>query len=301
MQTGWSGRIRCLLMFSVIFPFSERAPGDTVVIGPIKDNTIYSENDNANGAGQHLFAGRTGAMGSGSIRRALIAFDIAGNVPANMTINNVTLQLHMSRTTAGPEVVSLHRILADWGEGTSNASGEEGQGAPAEFFVDATWNFTVFPFTLWASPGGDFIPASSSVQVIGGVADYTWPSTPTLVADVQLWLDNPADNFGWLLMGNEAVLGTTKRFDTRENPLLANRPTLAIEFGGVQNVCMTCPGDSDGSDSVNGADIQMWLDCMIAGDAIACPCADMDGDQVLNLAVDMPMFISRLLDDPPCR
>lgn len=300
MRTGWDKRVRCLLTISVLLALTETARGDTVAIGPIKDNTIYSESDNANGAGQHLFAGRTGAMGNGSLRRALIAFDIAGNVPANMTITGVTLQLHMSRTTAGPEDVSLHRLLADWGEGSSDAPAEEGQGALPEFFVDATWNYTVYPFTLWVTPGGDFTASASSSRVIDGVADYTWPSTPSLVADVQLWLDNPAQNFGWLLKGNEDVLGTTKRFDTRENPVAANRPMLIIEFGGAQNICTTCPGDANGDNAVNGADIQPWIDCMIAGDVSACPCADMDANQAFELVVDMPMFVNRLLDDPSC-
>ncbi len=66
------------------------------------------------------------------------------------------------------------------------------------------------------------------------------------------------------------------------------------------SVCMTCPGDSDGNGLVNGADIQEWIDCMIAGNANACPCADMDSNQALELAVDMPIFVNRLLGNPPC-
>ncbi|MCZ6816497.1 MAG: hypothetical protein O7F76_07320, partial [Planctomycetota bacterium] len=198
------------------------------------------------------------------------------------------------------QFVTLHRLTADWGEGSSDAPGEEGMGAPPEFFVDATWTYTQFPFFEWSIPGGDFELAASSVQSIDAIGDYTWPSFPAAVADVQFWLDNPASNFGWILIGNEGMLGTTKRFDTRENPIEANRPTLTIEFGEAQNVCMSCPGDSDGNDSVNGADIQGWIDCMIAGDANACPCADMDADQALEVEEDTPLFVERLLESPPC-
>ena len=48
-----------------------------------------------------------------------------------------------------------------------------------------------------------------------------------MVADVQSWLDNPASNFGWLVLGDETAIATAKRFDTRES---ASPPMLTIEF-----------------------------------------------------------------------
>ena len=48
-----------------------------------------------------------------------------------------------------------------------------------------------------------------------------------MVADVQSWLDNPASNFGWLVLGDETAIATAKRFDTRES---ASPPILTIEF-----------------------------------------------------------------------
>ena len=48
-----------------------------------------------------------------------------------------------------------------------------------------------------------------------------------MVADVQAWLDNPASNFGWLMLGDETAIATAKRFDTRES---ASPPMLTIEF-----------------------------------------------------------------------
>src|SRR5438105_5696276 len=47
-----------------------------------------------------------------------------------------------------------------------------------------------------------------------------------MVADVQLWLDNPASNFGWLVLGDESDIATAKRFDTRES---ASPPVLTIQ------------------------------------------------------------------------
>ena len=50
------------------------------------------------------------------------------------------------------------------------------------------------------------------------------------MADVQSWLDSPAANFGWLLLGNESISQTTKRFDSKDNEGEANRPVLAVEY-----------------------------------------------------------------------
>ena len=54
-----------------------------------------------------------------------------------------------------------------------------------------------------------------------------------MVADVQSWLDNPSTNFGWLLVGNEALSETSKRFDSRENAIADNRPLLTVNFTPV--------------------------------------------------------------------
>jgi hypothetical protein len=120
--------------------FPSLATAQLANINPIKDNTLYqydpAEGDVSNALGQHFFAGETGM---GELRRGVLAFDITGSVPAGSTILGVTLSLNMSRTgSATPRIVELHRMLADWGEGTSVAPGEEGDGAPATI-NDATW------------------------------------------------------------------------------------------------------------------------------------------------------------------
>jgi hypothetical protein len=37
-------------------------------------------------------------------------------------------------------------------------------------------------------------------------------------------------DYGWVVLGNEAALTTTKRFDSKENPLAANRPVLEVDY-----------------------------------------------------------------------
>ena len=94
---------------------------------------------------------------------------------------------------------------------------------------DATWIHTFFNTGFWVNSGGDFAAPSSSLAV-AAIGSYTWGSSAQLVADVQDWLDNPASNFGWVLVGDESTFPTSKRFDSSENPIPSTRPLLAVAF-----------------------------------------------------------------------
>ncbi len=203
---------------------------EEVDLTPIKDNTLY-ENDTgslSNGAGDHLFAGRVGPGGSGTIRRAVLAFDVEGAVPEGATISGVNLTLNMSRTISGSQTTTVHRLTSDWGEGASHAAGEEGAGATAQS-SDATWIHTFFDTDTWDNAGGDFVAAPSAAFDVGGLGSYSVESDG-MVDDVQQWLDDPSSNFGWILIGNESTGSTSKRFDSRENATEANRPLLTITY-----------------------------------------------------------------------
>ena len=197
-------------------------------ITPSKDKTLYESASGllSNGAGSSLFAGKTNG---GSIRRALIAFDVAGSIPAGSAITSATLRMHVSRTTSGSQKVELRKMLADWGQGASVALGNQGAGAFAAA-GDATWVHRLFDSEQWQTPGGDFSSEASGAKSVGGIGDYVWESTDEMRADVQTWLDEPATNFGWILLGNESRARTTKRFDSSESASKTDRPTLVIEF-----------------------------------------------------------------------
>ena len=141
------------------------AAAEVVTLQATRDNTLFENATGAlsNGAGEHLFAGATGDKG---VRRAVLAFDVADFIPAGSTIDSVRLTLNMNRSQrAGAENFPLYRLLADWGEGTSVAAGQEGGGGPATT-GDATWIHTFYASSFWATPGGDFArlraPRSSS-------------------------------------------------------------------------------------------------------------------------------------------
>ena len=132
--------------------------------------------------------------------------------------------MNMSMTPAGALTVELHKLLADWGEGTSHAPMGEGDGAPATP-NDATWRHRFFDTIFWTTQGGDFSATVSASQSVGGVGQYTW-SSAQMVADVQSWLDNPASNFGWLVLGDETDHrhGEAVRHSRERQPASADHP-----------------------------------------------------------------------------
>jgi hypothetical protein len=198
----------------------------TIVLTPSKDNTLYEGNGTvSNGAGVHLFAGATAA---GALRRALLAFDVASQIPPGSTITKASLRLEVDQTRAGPVPMTLHRVSADWGQGTSNAGASgDGDGTNART-GDATWLHRFFQNQLWATEGGDFDATADASAVVAGFGD--WQTSEAMVARVQGWLDQPETNFGWLIRGGETQSTTAKRFVSRESGQAALRPALTIEF-----------------------------------------------------------------------
>ena len=202
----------------------------TVVIPASKDNTLYESDTGtlSNGAGERFFAGVTEAGSGNLIRRGTLAFDVNSVIPGGATIVSAVLELNMSRSVSADKQVSLHKLEKDWGEGASNATGEEGAGALAQS-GDATWLHALFDTTIWSTAGGDFESLVSASTVVGGIGRYSW-SSEQMTSDVQAWVDGSESNFGWLLMGDESGGASAKRFDSRENPEMANRPKLIVQY-----------------------------------------------------------------------
>jgi hypothetical protein len=198
-----------------------------VQLSASRDNTIYSvaTGDQANGLGQFIVAG--GAGGTAAARRGLIAFDVAAaGIPEGSTILDVVLTMNLAETAGGSTEVALHRSLRLWGEGFSDASGNEREGATTNG-LDATWMFPQFGGTAWAKLGGDFASATATVAA-SALGAYEW-SGGNLVADVQDWLDSPNSNFGWFIKSSETS-GNVKSFVSRNSANVALRPTLEITY-----------------------------------------------------------------------
>ncbi len=199
----------------------------TVIIPVAADNTIYqTPSGNSNALGQNIFSGTNGG---GSPRRGLIKFDPGAAIPAGATITAVTLTLNCNNTRTIADNVSLHTLTSDWGEGTSDAGGTGDGVGVAATTNDATWLTRFFPSIPWTTAGGDFNSTASASTSINATGFFTW-STASMVSDVQSWLNNPAANYGWILLCNESTIATARRFASRQNTVMANRPSLSITY-----------------------------------------------------------------------
>lgn len=196
-----------------------------------KDNTLYESATGAlsNGAGEFFFAGLTGQV-TDNLRRGLVFFDLVSTLPADASVDSVTLRLQMSATMGGDATVRLYPVTSLWGEGTSDASMGEGGGAPSTT-GDATWIHTFFDTQQWTVAGGDFSATSSAATVVGGNGTYTWGPTVEMVTDVQNWINSPPVNCGWAVVGDEtSPAPTAKRFNSRENTNPSTAPMLVVNF-----------------------------------------------------------------------
>lgn len=216
---------KALSAVAILVSASTAAIANTIQITPSQDNSIYSESDNSNALG-NLFAGRTPTS---NIRRALMMFDIADNIPAGATINSVTLDITETKIgPAGAGSFELHPLSTGWGEGTSSGIGTGGSPTTN----DATWNFRLYNSSTWTTAGADFAATASGSQAIGtSLGTYTFLSQSGMVSDVQQWLNSSSTNHGWLLKAADDSTGISAReFGSRES---GTPPTLTVSFTPV--------------------------------------------------------------------
>lgn len=212
---------------------------DTITLHPTADTTLIQVAPDANLGGADFF--NAGTAGNGNRNRALLQFSLTEDIPAGATILNAYLSLDVIRQPAmdlQPATFQLRRVLTSWGEGdkTPAEEGSPGLGAPGTA-GDATWLSRFVGGNSWSTPGGaagvDFSARVSSTTFVYGIGEpVQFESTPELTADVQLWLDNPGANFGWMLLPeDERIRKSARSFASRED---ANGgPMLVIEFTPV--------------------------------------------------------------------
>lgn len=103
----------------------------------------------------------------------------------------------------------------------------------------------------------------SATTDVNDIGFYTRGNTPKMVNDVQNWIDNPASNAGWILIGNEAEEQTSKRFDSREIEQIHNLPMLTINFTSKGGCTEPLQADLNADCQVDFADLAIlasqWL------------------------------------------
>lgn len=195
-----------------------------------KDNSLFSEANNlSNGAGDGIFAGKTGG---GNIRRALLQFPI-NQIPQNVSIDSVQLTLTCDNARSNA-AFKMYRLLSDWGEGSSVGNSNGGKGGTATT-NDATWTNTFFNTQNWNTPGGDFNADSlvcSFISIQYGKNTFT---SKGLLENVRNWYKNSYNNFGWIILGNENNTYTAHKFASRENSI-ANQPQLKVFYSPLTSL-----------------------------------------------------------------
>jgi spore coat protein A len=243
--------LRAVAVGAVFFLAGHVASAAVVTLEPIQDTTIYqgmdpsqgdpNYEDNSCGAGAGMFTGTTADLAQ--VRRALLQFDIAGNMPPGAAINSVTLTATVDRAgDSRDSAVTLHPLTRAWGEGAvdclavQGGGGQGGDAGPG----DATWLDARFQQEPWSSAGGDFEPASATAVVgnrNGNQGVWDGAGNPAMLADVERWLADPDGNHGWILRGDEARAPgdpSARRFSTREG---SAPPQLVIDFTGEGFAC----------------------------------------------------------------
>jgi hypothetical protein len=187
------------------------------------DATLYEEfEDHSNGGHAYLYSG---TILRDFRNRSLLRFDLSGLPPA-VRVESAELELTIEGGQGFVTNYTLHRMTSDWGEGETDSGTPGGQGTVAAE-GDATWRSNFHNQSSWTSPGGDFTatPSADEDLEVDGNARF---SSAGLADDVNLWLEQPETNFGWILIGDEDEIKSARRFFSSEAPGQSTRPLLRL-------------------------------------------------------------------------
>jgi len=160
------------------------------------------------------------------------------------------------------------------------------RGRPATFDVIAS---TLGAVSAWIDFDGNGSFAEADNMILAGASVGAGVTTFTIVVPPT------------------AVLGPTFarfRFCTPSValPFFGTAPDGEVEDYAVEIVC-PCLADVNGDNTIDGLDIQCFVDCFVGGVIPAgcyCPCADMDGNGIVDMG-DVPLFVNALLyNTGPC-
>jgi hypothetical protein len=217
---------------------SATARAAQVTLFPVADATLFELVPTNSLGGVTWFS--AGTTQNGNTNRGLLRFDIAAAVPAGATILDIGVKVWVTRSPVdgnADSLFSLRRVLRPWNEGANLPAdlNYPGLGAPAAP-GDATWTHAVWGTNAWTIPGGlegvDFATGFSASTFIAGVsAEPYFFEAGGMIADVQLWLDDPAQNFGWMLKTEEEDVNfTARRFGSRELEDPNESPQIIITY-----------------------------------------------------------------------
>ena len=211
-----------------------------VEVGATIDNTMFKGLELSNGIGEYFFAGTTK---DDVTKRALVMFNLAELVPEDITVDSAILVLVPTKVKPGSTSINVHMLTTEWGEGSSKAEDGDGKGAPATA-NDATWEFAKFNTHPWIRSGGDYALEASATSTVSTGNDAVFSSI-LITANVNFWLANPSNNYGWILIGDESSTSTSAKFGSRDHPDDMLWPKLKLYYQGTTSVNRFANSTSD--------------------------------------------------------
>jgi len=153
-------------------------------------------------------------MDNTGAQKSLLRFDLA-SIPSNATVQAATLSLYWYGSSNGNSLtVAAQRVLADWVDS------------------QATRTLRKTGFT-WSAPGmaagSDYAAAAAGTALLSGTAGKWVNLDVTAVA--QQWVQNPAANYGFVLLSQAASGSVTASIcsELRWSPCV-NPPRLTVTY-----------------------------------------------------------------------
>jgi uncharacterized membrane protein len=201
------------VIFGLIFVIYERGNiGITGFVvfnsqpGPEGKDVYIRENSDSNYDGQEVL--KVGKIASGLDLRSLIFFNLS-SVPSSDTIVSAKLQLYESYSSTGnPLTVDVYLLTSDWIES------------------QASWN-NASSSEVWSSPGGDYGVLIDSV-VFSSAGYYNL----TITHAVRSWMNGSYDNYGLLLVSEDAGVGDYKDIGSSDASTSSERPEIFVDHEG---------------------------------------------------------------------
>jgi hypothetical protein len=200
-----------IIVLTVTVAIARSSSASTAFLLPIADTTMTDSQPGTNfGSSLQL---PVGVSAPGDVHyHALFKFDLS-IIPTNATITNVTLNLIVVQNVQPPALFDLSPLLTNWVEG------------------EVTWiNRTAS--APWTTPGGlagtDYTSGPYAIAALNGAGTTNAFTGGGLVYIVQSWLNNPASNFGWILIAHDEQAGSGRQVGSRE--YFGNEPTLIVDY-----------------------------------------------------------------------
>ena len=148
-------------------------------------------------------------------------FDLS-TIPAGAVVVDAYLSISVTAlNTAGLVGVTATALTTNWTE--NSLCGAAG---------DVSWS-NASTGVAWSVPGGggDFNAASLMFSSVALPTTGGYRIQITNLSEIQAWVNNPASNYGFVLMGPEsASISDYADVASKENTTIASRPFLEVHY-----------------------------------------------------------------------